>query len=740
MKKLRKILSIFLTISLILFYVVPPVPIMADEAGPSGQDTSSPAVQAPQETQNSSSDNSPQTDQTDNNNQNTSDSQNTQDSVLQTQNTDSLENQTTPTPTPDVLTSDQNNTQAENNTNPSQDPGGGIQASNSADVQNNINSDANTGENSVTLQPQASSISTDSGQIDPEATPSAVSSPSAQTADNSDLSQVSTGDSVSVSNVENSVNSSSVNSNVLYQTVNIFENGQGDIDLSSPFAIVNDIITKDKNENPVINVSVVSSDNYVYLTNEVVSVSNTGENSINGEGDAVINTGNAYSIVSLLNKVNFTVVDSTLHIITINIFGNLRGNIILPDVSSFTACNGCGVSVETSNSADIENNVDSVANSGQNDITASGSAQIDTGQAQSLVGVLNVVNSNYINTGAYGLYIVTYGNWDGSFIGWGDIPAQSGTMLSIYGMGGANNTSFCSACASDVDVNNQAFISNLISSVANTGRNSANGNSAVISTGNAYSSVSVINLINSNFINSFGFFGFVNIFGSLTGDIGGQSNFPKPDESNNQQGSGSSSSGGDQTDGYIEVTQTNNVGNYVLPGDTVTFFIKVQNPSNGNVHDTKLHLSLIKDGVNMGGAYFDIGNISPGKEVRVTTGFVLSNLAEGGTYTARAYAEGITGEDSNHVSASSDSLFDIFGKVAQSVVGRAEAAGPAGGSVLGANNLITNEPQAKDYTALKLMFLSLMLLLLYAAMRKLRQGKFKVYAFAKPIKKKKSRR
>lgn len=665
--KFKKLISILLIISLVIFYVIPPIPIFAEDLSETPVDTSTSQVEAPIP-------------------------------------------QESPEPIP---TEPQNNIQDQQNINTE------VDVLNNGEVENNIASDANTGDNTINIDNKP-----------PDATPASelssdnIAEPTGQNTESTNAtksSEINTNDSVSVSNVENLINSTSVNSNVLYQTINIFQAKNGDINLADPFAVVSDIVSKDKNTEPVINIQVVSNNNYVYLKNEIISISNTGENSINSTGDAVINTGNSYSIVSLLNKVNFTVVDSTLHIITINIFGDLNGNIVLSDIFSSTSCKDCGVSLQTQNNANVENNISSYAQSGQNVISASTSAEIETGDAKSSVGILNIVNSNYLNASMQGIYISTYGTWNGSFLGWGSIDGQSSTLANSYNAG-EKNVSYCDTCISKVDVNNTAVVSNYVSSFANTGDNSISADIGKIITGQAFSSVSVINLINTNFIKSFGFFGFINIFGNLTGDIGGKSNFPKANNNLPQNEISTGSSGGEEADGYLDVVQSNNVGDYVLPGDTVTFFVRIKNPSNANVHDTKLSLSLIKDGVNMGGGYFDIGNISPGKQVSVTTGFVLSKDALGGTYTVKAYAEGKTGKNNNTVSASSDSEFNILNAAANLFIKQANAS-ELQKSVLGKGTIdIKNAPAAKDYAAIKMLFLSLVLILLYAALKKTREN------------------
>lgn len=601
---------------------------------------------------------------------------------------------------------------------------GTITATNSADVSNSVSSTSETGDNSIT------------NPLPNEENSENLSSQETSTSSAS----INTGDAFSVTNAENSLNSTSLNSEAVYQTLNLFVNENGNLNISDPFSIAANVIPEYPNDS-VINVSVTNVNNYAYLSNEVVSYANTGGNLINGSNTAtassVINTGDAYSLVSLLNKVNFTVINSKIHIVSINIFANLNGNIVLPDLlnSSFSNCDTCGISLSASNAAVLENNVDSNAVTGQNSISGL-SGSITTGNANSVVNLLNILNTTFFGTAVQGLYINVLGSWIGNFIGWGAFgPQTGGGNLAFYQTGSVvSGSSDCPFCTGDTSIQNDATVINNISSTANTGTNTINGGNGTITTGNAFSAVSLINLINTNFINSFGFFGFVNIFGNWTGDIGGQAEFealetPSGEEAPSEETvleSSAQNSDVREEGGLLAVTQTNNVGSYVLPGDTVTFFVKVKNIGSGKVYETKLKLYLIKDGEIAGGTTFDLGAIPAGRTVNLTTGFVLSKNAPGGQYIARAYVLGKTGANNDKVDASADSTFNIFGT--QNLVQALTAGGNNNQppkAVLGAN---TNSSQNASIarTAQQLLYLSILMLVIltYTSIRLIRKKEF----------------
>ncbi len=248
-------------------------------------------------------------------------------------------------------------------------------------------------------------------------------------------------------------------------------------------------------------------------------------------------------------------------------------------------------------------------------------------------------------------------------MGWDDLQATEGggnLALSSTSSGG-NGENDCSTCGDVVLIDNQACVINNLSSTANTGNNSVSGGEATIETGNAYSLVSLINFVNTSIIRSFGFLGFINIFGFLNGDVGGASLFAAQDEPAVETTSEPEESGPDvrQEGGLLEISLSHNVGTHVLPGDTITFFVTVKNPGTGRVYDAKVRLGLIKDGFDMGGGTFDLGDIDAGKGFKLTTGLVLSQDSPPGEYLSQAIATGYVGPADQLISASAESPFLI---------------------------------------------------------------------------------
>ncbi|MDP4031175.1 MAG: hypothetical protein Q8P47_02710, partial [Candidatus Beckwithbacteria bacterium] len=185
-----------------------------------------------------------------------------------------------------------------------------------AEVTTEVDSGAVSGENQITVVEPSPSP-----DPSPLVEPAAESTPAAE---------ITTGEAVSVTEAENNVNTTEVNSEVIFKTLNIFLNGDIDLtDTASLQAIVDQAIT----ENPEATTISVSYDgtNIAYVANEILSVADSGNNSITNATDSAITTGDAYSIVSLLNQVNTTIINSQIYLVTINIFGDVNANIILPE-------------------------------------------------------------------------------------------------------------------------------------------------------------------------------------------------------------------------------------------------------------------------------------------------------------------------------------------------------------------------------------------------------------------------
>lgn len=304
--------------------------------------------------------------------------------------------------------------------------------------------------------------------------------------------------------------------------------------------------------------------------------SDSGNNSANDNtgGNSTIKTGNANTTANVLTFANNNI-DGRVVYSTVNIYGNLAGDIIIPQqtmdaVPSASPAitentrNGTGsqntatASLSASNAtfqnndADIVNNLQLRATAGNNHTNndTGGNAAVQTGQSSIDAKVLNVTNSN-VNSGDVWLVIVNQaGKWIGKILGAPDgahSAGSSGVTIATdnngnvtasnngNGSGSHNSTDATVAKTDTTTQNNKAKIVNNVHLSANTGGNSAsnntNGNS-IIQTGNAHIIANLVNFVNNN-IKGTGklFVTVVNVFGSWIGD------FVTPGQQKNKQAS-----------------------------------------------------------------------------------------------------------------------------------------------------------------------------------------------------------
>ncbi|MEX1997412.1 MAG: hypothetical protein WEA04_01915 [Candidatus Andersenbacteria bacterium] len=281
----------------------------------------------------------------------------------------------------------------------------------------------------------------------------------------------------------------------------------------------------------------------------------TGQNVANkNTGDAVITTGDANVAATLVNLLNTTVINGDLWITVADIFGNLEGNINLPDFSSWVAAHLLGIEVANENTgtnstnaiavdvsdratttidndADITTTVNAEAVTGQNETMANtGGAEVTTGDAQVSAGAISIANTT-VEGGNWGLVIVNALNrWLGFLVGdSGEVRAlsQDETLHEIAARNTNTGADSDNTIGVEVErertttVANDAVINNEINAQAITGQNEANKNTggAQIATGDANVQATTVNIANTTVKDGSLFIAVVNIFGDWLGDL-----------------------------------------------------------------------------------------------------------------------------------------------------------------------------------------------------------------------------
>ncbi|MGB9637387.1 MAG: hypothetical protein ACPLY7_01135, partial [Microgenomates group bacterium] len=348
-----------------------------------------------------------------------------------------------------------------------------------------------------------------------------------------------TGNALAWANLINLLNTNIVSSNFGFMILDIKNDGN-EIDLNSLWKQ----LQEQNSSNSVFLVGdqssrlrlIVNNENKASLENSVNVCAITGDNQANQNNSASINTGNAVALANVTNVVNMNILGSAFFFGIINITGQFTGNLILPRRERFLGIGGSanGEAVfENQNSAKVENNVSSVANSGANQMNNNGGDNvINTGSAVATVNSLSLVNLNLYQNDWFYVLTNVLGNRSGKTYSWsnpGAVEETSGSSQNYEVKGGSSSTTEGQVSAENLtptqSVNfqnqNTAEVKNNINVLASTGNNQANDNSAgsLINTGEAKAAVNLLNLINLNILSSRWFMGLVNVLGGWSGNM-----------------------------------------------------------------------------------------------------------------------------------------------------------------------------------------------------------------------------
>jgi hypothetical protein len=245
---------------------------------------------------------------------------------------------------------------------------------------------------------------------------------------------------------------------------------------------------------------------------------NTEEKS--NSSSASIETGEAVAVSDVVNEVNTNVIGQNGVETVENIYGDYTGDINLLDSFNSLLENGKKLNEENQfalgaadisidNKAVVDNNVTTVANTGQNEIdngSDNGSSTITTGDALAAADVVNIVNTNIIGNNFLFAVVNVFGNWVGDLI----VPGQG--LLTVPDSGQTANLV--------VDVQNDAKIENNIQTSASTGENKVeSGGGSAAQTGAAVANSTVVNQVGTTVVGNNWFFLAINNMGNWVGNV-----------------------------------------------------------------------------------------------------------------------------------------------------------------------------------------------------------------------------
>lgn len=483
----------------------------------------------------------------------------------------------------------------------------------------------------------------------------------ANTAAGSAGASVATGNAVASGNVVNVVNTNIVNANgLLYFLDVLFGNVQ--LDMRELFSL----FTGREPASPCsltncggdTTVSITNQNSASVVNNVSVGAATGGNSADGGTGSGSVTTGDAYASANVVNLVNTNIVDSNYLLLSINNFGSLMHDIVFPGADFFRdifASNqglseGSSLSVQNTNDASVETNVDVTADTGGN--TASGTdSSIATGNAHAGGTIINQVNQNLLGDSLMFLFRI-HGSWTGDVFGLPEGMAwrqtDDGVELMFAPGGGTDSARTGSTTIQNT---NTATVTNNISVFALTGDNMAAGSESSVDTGDAYASANVVNVVNTNVIGRNWVLAVFNIFGDFDGNIA----FGQPD---------------------LWVGARAVVPSSVRAGECYTYEVTVNNFGDSAASNVRLSSIFEKtrqvfstfDAEQDGRVSWDLGRIRAGGTRQISIPVCLGNLVRGGDTIDTGFVVDARETDANDLDNSEEISF--------------VAAGSGGGSVL----------------------------------------------------------
>ena len=275
--------------------------------------------------------------------------------------------------------------------------------------------------------------------------------------------------------------------------------------------------------NTATNTNTQNLTNSTGITNDANLSATSGDATVaNNTKAGSATTGNASAVGNIINMINSAIAAGSSFVGTINIYGNLNGDILvspgfLPNlIASNTTNNTVTANANLSDTQSITNNVKLGATTGTASVTGNTSAgSATTGDAKTNLVLLNLTGHQVVAKDSLLVFVNVLGTWVGMIVN-----ATPGTTSAALGDGVTTNTTDTTA---NLNATNNAAITNNLTINAASGdatvtHNTTAGNAT---TGNASASANILNMSQSNFGLS-GWFGilFINVFGSWLGSFG----------------------------------------------------------------------------------------------------------------------------------------------------------------------------------------------------------------------------
>jgi len=340
--------------------------------------------------------------------------------------------------------------------------------------------------------------------------------------DNTTAGNATTGDASAIATVMNTINSSVNTNGADFATfvTDVVGDVHGDIMLY-PMLLA-----------AMLHAATTPEDSSIAVNNDATITNDLNLNATSGNATVKDNTtagnattGSANTVANVMNIINSIIAANQSFMGTVNIYGNLDGDILVaPDFlpqllasnNGSSSAPASSLTVSSQETQSIINNINLNAASGNATVagnTSGGNAT--TGQAATNLVLLNLSGHQIVASNSMLVFVNVLGQWVGMIV-----DAPTGATAAALGTGVTTNN-----VAPDltIDVNNNSTIVNNLSLNSQSGDATVAGNTKAgnATTGNATASANVANIAGSQ-LGLSGWFGvlFINVFGSWLGSFG----------------------------------------------------------------------------------------------------------------------------------------------------------------------------------------------------------------------------
>lgn len=263
------------------------------------------------------------------------------------------------------------------------------------------------------------------------------------------------------------------------------------------------------------------------ITNTVNASATSGDVAVAGNGSAGdAASGNAATEANLINMIDSVVSDKQAFVGTININGNLKGNLLLPQSAinallptpsrdAAQTTNGTNTTTNANN-MNVHNNITLNAQSGNVTVTGNGSiGNVTSGNASTNVQLYNLTNSAIVGGNVLLVFVNVMGSWVGLLMN-----APAGTTSAA--LGGSITQDSTVANDTTTSTTSNETITNNVNLNSQSGNVAVKGNQSTGNTtsGNASANADIVNILGSQ-VDLTGWLGvlIINVYGSWTGSL-----------------------------------------------------------------------------------------------------------------------------------------------------------------------------------------------------------------------------